>query len=406
MNVLFLSIAEFDSIFQREIYPDLLREFMNNGHEIYVVSSMERRNNCETAIFHENHCHILKVKVGNITKSGLIEKGIATLLIEFQFKNAIKQYFSEVRFDLVLYSTPPITLVNAIKFVKNRDNAFSYLMLKDIFPQNAIDIEMLTKTGWKGVVYRHFRNKEKKLYKISDFIGCMSEANVKYILEHNSEIPSNIVGICPNSIEVIDMSIDEKKKKVIRDKYGIPLDKKVFVYGGNLGRPQGIEFMINCLRSQKSNDQAFFLIVGDGTEYSKIESYVKDEQPKNVCLLRRLPKLDYDLMVAACDVGMIFLDHRFTIPNYPSRLLSYMQAKVPVFAVTDQNTDIGKDIENNGFGWWCISDYVTKFKEKIEIILNDDLVSKRENEFKVLSEKYSVKLTYNSMIKTLGWERK
>ena len=258
MNVLFLSIAEFDSIFQREIYPDLLREFMNNGHEIYVVSSMERRNNCETAIFHENHCHILKVKVGNITKSGLIEKGIATLLIEFQFKNAIKQYFSEVRFDLVLYSTPPITLVNAIKFVKNRDNAFSYLMLKDIFPQNAIDIEMLTKTGWKGVVYRHFRNKEKKLYKISDFIGCMSEANVKYILEHNSEIPSNIVGICPNSIEVIDMSIDEKKKKVIRDKYGIPLDKKVFVYGGNLGRPQGIEFMINCLRSQKSNDQAFF----------------------------------------------------------------------------------------------------------------------------------------------------
>ena len=39
MNVLFLSIAEFDSIYQRELYPDLLREFMNNGHEIYVVST-------------------------------------------------------------------------------------------------------------------------------------------------------------------------------------------------------------------------------------------------------------------------------------------------------------------------------------------------------------------------------
>ena len=57
--------------------------------------------------------------------------------------------------------------------------------------------------------------------------------------------------------------------------------------------------------------------------------------------MRSLPKADYETIVASCDVGMIFLDHRFTIPNFPSRMLSYMKAKIPILAVTDPNTDVG-----------------------------------------------------------------
>lgn len=235
MNILFLSIAEFDSIYQREIYPDLLREFMNKGHEIYVVSSSERRNNEETRIISEGHCHILKVKVGNITKSSLIEKGIATLLIERQFKRAIATYFANVKFNLIIYSTPPITFCNAIDYVKKRDGAKTYLLLKDIFPQNAVDLGMMSKSGIKGIIYKIFRNKEKKLYRISDCIGCMSKANVDYILTHNPEVNPSSVEVCPNSVDVIDMSVNERIRKEIRSKYDIPLDKTVFVYGGNLG---------------------------------------------------------------------------------------------------------------------------------------------------------------------------
>ncbi len=47
MNILFLSIGEFNSIYQREIYPDFLREFVNRGHEVYIVSSLEKRKGKE-----------------------------------------------------------------------------------------------------------------------------------------------------------------------------------------------------------------------------------------------------------------------------------------------------------------------------------------------------------------------
>lgn len=86
--------------------------------------------------------------------------------------------------------------------------------------------------------------------------------------------------------------------------------------------------------------------------------------------MKRLPKEDYDTLVGACNVGMIFLEHRFTIPDFPSRLLSYMQAKLPVLAVTDPNTDIGKVITEGGFGWWCESNNLVSFKKVILRSLN------------------------------------
>ena len=96
------------------------------------------------------------------------------LTIEPILNRAIKKYLSDVKIDLVLYPTPPITFANTIAYIKKRDGAYAYLMLKDIFPAGAVDLGALKKTGLKGVIYRYFRKKEKYLYRISDKIGCMS----------------------------------------------------------------------------------------------------------------------------------------------------------------------------------------------------------------------------------------
>ena len=402
MNILFLTIGSIDNIDDRGIYSDLLREFRNQGHSVYFVSPYQKREGKETCFKEVNGAYALRVKIGNITKCGMIEKGISTLRIEGQYKRAIKKYLKDVKFDLVMYSTPPITFAKVIKYIKKRDNAKSYLLLKDIFPQNAIDIGMLTKSGVKGLLYRFFRKKEKKLYSNSDMIGCMSEANVSYVLKNNPEVSADKVEVCPNSIEIVDMRISANEREELRKKYDIPLDKKVFIYGGNLGRPQGIPFLIECLRAQKENKNSYFLVVGDGTEYGKLEAFFNAEKPENMKLMKRLPKEDYDRMVAACDVGMIFLDHRFTIPNFPSRLLAYMQAGVPVLAATDPNTDVGKVIEEGGFGWWCESNDVSAFTAKVAEAESADYAKMAENEKKYLEENYTVSEAYKTIERSLA----
>ena len=380
MRLLFISLLDFSSFNDRNIYTDLLREFIKNGHDVYCISPVERRKRVNTHM--EENGHLLKLKIGNTQKTNIIEKGISTLLIEPQFKHAISKYFSDVKFDLILYSTPPITFANVVKYVKKRDGAKSYLMLKDIFPQNAVDLDMMQTTGLKGVLYKYFRKKEKKLYSLSDRIGCMSQANVDYILKHNPEIPKEKVEICPNCIEVQDMRLSEQERVDMRDKYGLPQDKKIFVYGGNLGKPQDVPFIVSCLKKCADLVDVYFVIAGSGTDRYLLEEYIAVENPSHVKLFGQLPKEEYDKMIACCDVGLIFLDHRFTIPNFPSRLLSYMQAGLPVLASTDINTDIGNMIVDSGFGWWCESTEYIEFYNIVNGI--------KESELEIMAEKSSV----------------
>ena len=401
MNILFLALGKYKSINDRGIYLDLLRQFVRNGHEVFIVSSLNSELKKQYQLTEEEKSHILLVKTGRITMTNIIEKGINTLLLEGRYIRAINKFFSNVKFDLILYPTPPITFLKVVEYIKERDGAKSYLMLKDIFPQNAVDIEIMSQNGVRGLIYKYFRKREELLYKASDYIGCMSQANIDYLLLHNPSISADKVGICPNSVEVHDMSVDKGTAKVIREEYNIPVDKKVFIYGGNLGKPQGISFLIECLKKCADIEDVYFLIIGNGTEYKKIEEYVHSFKPRNVKIMQRIPKDDYDNMVGACDAGLIFLDHRFTIPNFPSRVLSYMQAKIPVLACTDKNTDIGNVIVDGGFGWWCESNNSEVFRKLIMSICKSDFEGMGIKGYQYLKENYSAEKCYSTIYSTI-----
>lgn len=400
MNVLFLTLLDFSTVDEKGIYTDLIREFVKNNHRVYIVSPTEKRKNEPTRLIDNGNAKILKLKIGNIQKTNLIEKGISTLKLESKFKSGIIKYFTDIKFDLVLYSTPPITLLKAVEYVKRRDQAKTYLLLKDIFPQNALDLGMLKKNGIKGLIYKYFRKKEENLYKLSDYIGCMSKANVDYVLKHNPYINTRNIEICPNSIEIENIEKDVGIINRIRDKYNIPADKTVFVYGGNLGKPQGIDFIIECLKENENNQDSFFLIVGSGTEFNKMKKFFDSANPKNAKLLNQLPRKDYELLVNSCDVGLIFLDNKFTIPNFPSRILSYMQASLPVLAATDINSDIRNVIKEGNFGYWCKSDDVEEFSTLVKKLCNYELRKKMgDNARKYLENHYTAKHSYEIIIK-------
>lgn len=401
MNILFLTLLDFETVNESNIYTDLLREFIKNNHDVYIISPTEIKKRQQTKLIKDKNCKILKLQIGNMQKTNIVEKGISTLTLESKFVTGIKKYFADVKFDLVIYSTPPITLQKAVQYVKLRDGALTYLLLKDIFPQNAVDLGMLKKTGVKGVLYRYFRNKEIALYNTSDVIGCMSPANVNFVKQHNPNITFNKIEVCPNSVEVLEeMKFDKLTILDIKKKYNIPLDATSYIYGGNLGKPQGIDFLIECLKSNEHNREVFFVIVGAGTEYGKLEETIQELNLSNVKIFPHLPKEEYELLANVCDVGLIFLDKRFTIPNFPSRLLAYMQTSKPVLAATDVNTDIGEIIERGQFGYWCESGDIVSFKQILKKF--SDKVTRKEmglNSRRYLENHYTVEHSYKIIMK-------
>lgn len=396
MNILFLTLARIDNVEQQGIYQDLLRKFRDNGHEITIVCPKERRYQEKTKFFESKGVKILNVWTTNFQKTNIIEKGFTTLLIEYFFLFAIRKFINYKNIDLILYSTPPITFTNLIKRLKKVSNAYTYLLLKDIFPQNAVDLKMMKP---KGIFYKYFRRKEILLYKISDYIGCMSPENVKYLLKNNPQIDAQKIEVNPNAIDVNFRIIRESIDYDLFEKYGIPKDKLIFLFGGNLGLPQGIEYLKQNIKYCNSLTDVFFLIVGDGTEYEKLKKWYKKEDIVNACLIKELPKSEFDRLIGLADVGLIFLNPLFTIPNFPSRILSYMQNKLPVICATDQVTDIGNIASLNNFGYQCLASDSELFFNHVVTLLNKDLRNEMgENALRFLKKEYSTDISYNIII--------
>ncbi|MFC5531535.1 glycosyltransferase family 4 protein [Cohnella yongneupensis] len=393
MNVLFLTIG-YPEGNETNLYTDLIQEFEARGDNVYVVCPRERRVGKQTELQEKGRSRILRVKTYNLTKTNVIEKTVAMLMLESQFVKAIKKYFSDITFDLVIYSTPPITFAKVVQYVKTRDGSKSYLLLKDIFPQNAVDMGMFKKNG---LVWRYFRKKEERLYAVSDHIGCMSKGNVEYLLRHNPEIDRSKVEECPNSIKVRYFSETRlTHKQTVRAQLQIPEDAVVFVYGGNLGRPQGLDFFLDVLDELRDRQDLFFLISGSGTEYEKIRKRIDEAAFTNVKLFKAFPKEQYNQILECCDVGLIFLDARFTIPNIPSRLNSYLEYGVPIAAATDDCTDLMTILEEADCGVWAKSGDKRQFIKQLEVLARDENLRKRlgRNGRIYLERNYTVARSY------------
>ena len=163
------------------IYTDLAEALNQKGHEITVAVSEQKRNQSATTLETERGFKVLRAVVGDYYDVNIIKKGIVTVLLPFIMKKEIKKYLGKEKFDVVLFETPPITNAGVVSWAKKHFKCKSYLMLKDIFPQNGLDLGMLGSGIIGKIIFNYFKYKEKLLYKTADVIGCMSEGNKKYL---------------------------------------------------------------------------------------------------------------------------------------------------------------------------------------------------------------------------------
>jgi glycosyltransferase involved in cell wall biosynthesis len=320
-------------------------EFVSHGHRVHVVGTLDKSDGEHGMPGEENQIRVLRVFSGQIRKTGYIKKASRLFSLGGKLWKAIKEHYKDEHFDLILGPTPPITLSILYKKLKKHYQAPFYLLLKDIWPQGSVDLKVFRKYS---IPWIFFRIHEKRIYKLADYIGTMSPEGAKYILTKNKFLSAGKVEVNPNSIRPVK-EVAVKPGQDIREKLGIPGDACVFIFSGNLGVGHGLHFVADAIKLLADYPKAYFVIGGSGTHYQYLEKRLAEHSARNALLYSWLPREDFEQLLATSNVGLIFL-YRYTSPQFPSRLLSYLEYSKPVLCAVNRETDIGSIVEESGCG--------------------------------------------------------
>jgi glycosyltransferase involved in cell wall biosynthesis len=337
------------------MYTDLAIEFVSNGHKTYVAVA---NGPGENTLNIEGGVNVLRINTLELFNTTFLKKGLANLLLPYQISRGLKIYFKNLKFDAVILSTPPITYLKIVKYLKKKQKTKIYLILRDIFPQNAKDLGIIK----SSLLFKYFRKKEKKLYSVSDFIGCMSLGNINYISEHNPEVDKRKLHLLPNWKNLTDFKNADPE---IRKQYTLE-NKFIALYGGNLGKPQEVGFILDLAAAIAYLKDVVFIIIGEGTEKKRMVEKSEKMNLSNIIFMDPLPRDEYQKLVKVCDVGLVNNSRLLTVPNIPSRTLSYWEAKLPILAAIDKNTDYSKILEKSGSGLWSITGDLDTYKQNFE----------------------------------------
>ena len=230
MNILYLS-----TVFPAEqegatIYTDLAEALHEAGHQMTVAAAGNTADGV-TRLGTERNLSVLRVHTAPYYNVNFIRKGMAAYLLPRRMIRGIKKYIGKQAFDLILFESPPVTLAKTAAWAMKYFKCPSFLMLKDIFPQNGADLGLYPQNG---LLYKMFRAQEKALYQCASLIGCMSEANKEYLLKHNPQLPSDKLSIFPNTKKLRPLA-PRPEAFPLRRKYGIPAGAAVFQSGKTAG---------------------------------------------------------------------------------------------------------------------------------------------------------------------------
>ena len=324
-----------------------------HGHDV-TIATLKPQDNLnlapnvmgkEFATFSiEKNVRVIRVKTPPMKNKNHILRGLIDLILPHIFITQIRKYFKG-KFDVVIVSTPPLSLAVLGKMIKKNFTSKYILFVQDIYPQSLIDIDVMK----NKLIIKYFERIEKSVYEASDFLTSHTQGNRKFIIKNNNISPDKISYI-PNWIDISPYR-ERGKMGLFRKKFNLE-NKFIFLFAGNIGIGQGLEFLIRALVIAKTiPDDICFLIVGEGSEKKNIENIVKNFDHKHIIFKPFVSLEDYPFLAKDADVGIVCLNSRLKTPVVPGKLLGFMAASLPVIGFLNKESDGHIIIKEAGCGY-------------------------------------------------------
>ena len=394
MKILFTLLRMPADLNNGGMYSDLFMEFKKNGHDVTVMAGSQD----ETCLYEERGVRLLKVKsMPVLYVKNLIKKGIGMATLPWYFKRAYKKYLKDEQFDWIVMPTPPITLIDVVKYIKKRSGAKLYMVLRDIHPQSSAS---LGEIRYKWMVDYLYRRSDLG-YRLSDIVGCMSPANISFIQKEH-KIPSTTR--CTVLYNWMNYQPYEKEDfSDLRKKFNLE-GKFIVLFGGNLGLGQCVENIADLAAHYINNDNIRFVIIGKGVKKDALQQMAEEQHLSNMIFMDFMPRNEYLRFVKSADLGLISIHGNNAAPTCPSKVLSYMSLKIPVLALINKNNDYGQILEEKAkAGYWAVASDKEKVYSLFDKIYADAHLREEmgENGYRFFCENLTTEKVFAEMIKQM-----
>jgi glycosyltransferase involved in cell wall biosynthesis len=320
---------------------DLSIEFVRQGHEIVVITPSSEIST-RYLLEEFDRVKVVRLKAPKIRDISYLRRVIGEFIMPFMMIHHLKHNsLIDNNFDGIITYAPSIFLGPLAKMLKKTNNCSNYLILRDIFPQWAFDVGLLSNYG---LPYYLFKRVERYLYSTADIIGVQTPANLKYFNE-------NVV-YRTGRIEVLQNWLAVNKSKrchIIIGKTKLK-GRKIFVYAGNMGVAQGLSVFIDLADRLSTQKSIGFLFVGRGNAIVSLRQAVKARGLDNILIYDEIEPQEIHALYQQCAVGIISLDKRHKTHNIPGKFLSYMQSGLPVLAAINNGNDLEDIIHSKNVG--------------------------------------------------------
>ncbi|MEI8210170.1 MAG: glycosyltransferase family 4 protein [Methylococcales bacterium] len=355
---------------------DLANEFVIQGHEPIVITPAAGQMEPWTEEI-SNGVRVWRLSAPQTKNIGRIRRAFAELVLPFfMIWNLRKSPIKTLQLNGIIWYSPTIFFGPLVHYLKFINKCKTYLILRDIFPDITIDLGILK----RGLIYKLFKVIEFYQYSLANTIGVQSESNIEYLLEwskrgdRNLEVLHNWQAVRP----ILRSNFFKNHTSLI--------GKKILVYAGNMGVMQGFDIVLKLADRLQQNHDVAILLVGRGTEVSFLKMQAEKQHLKNVFFHDEIDPSEVPGMLAMCHIGLILLDPRLKTHNIPGKLISYMQAEIPVLARINSGNDLYDLINENQIGHVHIGDEIEPFLEIAQNLINDD------ERWKIMSANCKVKV--------------
>lgn len=327
---------------------DLSREFVRQGHELTVLlPAYDQKEPWQLEQL--DGVQVLRLKAPKTKDVGYIRRTLAELAMPFaMLRNLKRSPLANNRWEGVMWYAPSIFHGPLVSVLKKSSACKSYLIIRDIFPEWAVDMGLMG----RGLPYRLFSAVARYQYSVADVIGVQTPGNKTYFEQWQQQ---------PNRrLEVLQNWLDDpaQAKCPIRIDETPLAGRKVFVYAGNMGVAQGMDILLDLAEKLLANTSVGFLFLGRGSEAARLRLVAQTRKLQNVVFLDEIHPDEIPDLYAQCSVGIVALDPRHKSHNIPGKFLTYMQGGLPVLANVNAGNDLAKIIRDEQVGQVCESNSI------------------------------------------------